>query len=193
MKHWQLREHSDYCKQAHNQSSFNYCERNPEQILFYSQGDYYLLTINSCLFGANKYDSIVEIFNKIGSLKKKTRLNEFKKITDVDRMFKDFRLRDMVFSDIHHEVNYVYYNNGGKEYNITSKVNLFDAIEWRENKSFYNNYKEMESYLISIGLDLMLPQLKNLMYSNTFNNPSKKEVVITIDNILDKIQKQINN
>jgi len=193
MKHWQLKEHTKICSMESNNDSIWKCEHNLEQIVFYSQGDFYLITMPKCYFGENKYDDIVDILNKIGLLKTKKRIDDFNKVTDMDNDLKELRLRDIVFKDIVHEVNYIYYNNAGKKYSIMSKVNLFDAMEWRENDLIYNNAKEFKEYLISIGLEYLIAKVEELQAQNMFYNPSQKEVVKSIDSILDKIQKQINN
>jgi hypothetical protein len=84
------------------------------------------------------------------------------------------------------QVNYIYSDNAGKEYAITTKTDFFDEILSQNERDLA--FVDAKEYLQNIGLDdLLLSDLKQLHQANSINSINDITIVKTIENLLKSI------
>jgi hypothetical protein len=90
------------------------------------------------------------------------------------------------------QVNYIYSDNAGRQYAITTKTNFFDEIFSQNERDIA--LLEAEEYLQKMALDeLLLNDLRLLHEANSINSINDITIVKTIDNLLKEINLQLKN
>ncbi len=196
MKHWIFNQHTEQCKCDSEKYKLNedtryfanHCDRNKEHILFFHLADYYIITLGSCWLHLDRYVTIVEILKKVG-LKVKLKTN-FNRDYHLDERLQKARKQNILFNNEVIEVNYTY-GGFGKQYSITSTLDLFDCID--KYSEYKSNYQNMVKYLNDNGMEHLQDRLRLLYENNWLVMPSKVEVVKTLDNIIKQINTHGNN
>ncbi len=192
MKRFILDEHSEKCKENCKRhegfwSGHEYCHKNPKQLLFFFNNDFYFIQIPECLIGYDEYADYVDFLQQIIK-KSKIKANVYSGCKNADDDFKKFRVNGIAFKRSIIDINYMYGSNN--QYCLCSKADYFDKLidsdKLKENYQLaIKEIKEMD-----IWKDHLLMQLENLYYANLLFVPSwSKEIIKTTDELI----KQINN
>ncbi len=186
MRGFQLTEHSFLCERQDKSHWLNdICDLNPERFLFYLNGQFALITYNKCLEFGNHLNYKQDLIDKIITQ------NKIYDIWDVERVNIEMALQN--YRRTNHlkkyisQVNYIYSNNAGKEYCITTRVKFVDALI--NNDALIKNYKAGIISLEEKKLDYLLPQLEKLYKANIFYCDSEIEICKTIDHLVTQINK----
>ena len=105
----------------------------------------------------------------------------------LDRILKEYRLRNKNLKKYHNEINFIYSDNAGKQYAITNRIPFMDSIINQD--EILSNYKICKDYLIKNGIDYLIKELDELYNYNHFFEFDKIEVFKTIDHLIDNIKK----
>lgn len=184
-----LDEHTYYCS-IHRECNNRECH-NISYVLLFIKNKYLLVRYNSCQnqFGHLDYkqDLIKRIIadNKIFPLFKVNR----EKYNNND--FCIYGRLNLPLKKSAKQVNYIYSDNAGKQYAITTKTDFFDEIFAQNERDIA--FMEAKKYLQNIGLDNLLRDLEELHIANSINRVNDIAIVKTIDNLLQEINLQLKN
>lgn len=192
MNHYLLDIHSSYCEQVHNQSDcrFNACEENPSRFLFFAGDDFHLITYFDCLDGFDRYDFRKKLVEQIFIKSKTFERWEVNRGVSIEKDLKDFRYRNKSLGKYIHQTNFIYCNNAGREFAITTKVDYLDSI--CNMPELVEKYNEAYKFLEDNGLQYLKEPLFDLYSANAINHSySPVECCKTIDHLVKSIHKLI--
>lgn len=199
MKEHYIDIHSDYCKQQTERTKQNenishlssFCDMNPNRFLFFLGNRFFLITYHNCIGRENDYDFKVDLIKNINEKTKTFQLLDIDKSYYLEDVLKDYRKNDKL-KKYQNQVNYIYYNNAGKEYCICSRVNFIDSI--CDQEEIDKNYNICKDYLIKNGrrYEYLLDQLEKLYHNNKIYEFDKVEVHRTIEHLINQINTEIN-
>lgn len=146
----------------------NVCTLNPNRFLFFLGTKFILITYNSCMNSGDKYDFRATL---IDTLIKRDRIFD---VYEVNRgvNVKDIRTikqklekygKDIVVEDIE-QINFIYQDNAGKKYAITTTAKYSDAI--CNQKEIDENYKAAKEMLEKNKYEWLLEPLEELYNAN---------------------------
>jgi hypothetical protein len=187
MKEYYLDYHTDYCKGQNEGREFNYCDRSPQRFLFFLHNKFHIITYHLC----HHYDHIEykkELLNLIIEKNKIYEKWEVRKSQHVDVALKNFRLHDKNLKKYHTQVNYLYGDNAGKQYAITTEIKYLDFV--CDLDEFMKNYKSAKDYLKENDLDYLEQQLEDLYEANVIYDICEVEKFKTIEHLIKLINEK---
>lgn len=174
--------HSWWCKTDHYH---NDCCTNPERIILFIKNDFYLIAYHKCV-APDKITFIQDLLELIIKKYKIYDIYDIYRGWEVEKGFREFRIRNQNLRKYVLEVNYHYSNAAKKEYVIATKTKLIDAICNVELQ--YNNYKIAKEYLEKNNYYFLLNDLEKLSNLNTYYL-SDYECHKTIEHLIEAINK----
>jgi len=192
--------HSSYCL-AHDEkykklngthkilsfNPFEMCSINPERFLFFIKNKFVLITYHNCIHnGLTHLEFKQDLINSIIVKNKIYDVYDLERI-HLDRILKEYRLRNKNLKKYHNEINFIYSDNAGKQYAITNRIPFMDSIINQD--EILSNYKICKDYLIKNGLEHLIKELDELYNYNHFFEFDKIEVFKTIEHLIDNIKK----
>ncbi len=186
MKEFYLSEHSWACETS---KSSKYCELNISKFLFYHNCEFFLLNYHSCIDGGDRYDWYVTLLNSLYK-SKKVENYEITRGFQIERDFKELRLRDTIISKVLNEVNYLYRDMTGKSYGLVTEMKLSKYL-LRDDELLKENLSKAIEYLKNkdaINYKCLIPELKELASMN-YQGISEVETFKTTEYLIKKIKK----
>jgi hypothetical protein len=175
-------EHTHYC------SIHRDC-RNISHALLFIKNKYLLIRYNSCQNQFGHLDYKQDLVKRI------TGDNKIFPLYDVERekySYNDFCIYGKLTLPIKKtakQVNYIYFDNAGKQYAITTKTDFFDEIFAQQNRN--ESFLDAKDYLENNGLDYLVKDLKRLHEANSINSITESTCVKTMDELLKTIHQLI--
>lgn len=163
------------------------CELNPERFLFFLGNQFILVTYFTCLSFGDKYLFKKELVELACKKSKFFDRWEVERSIDVKSELRDFRVRNTALRKYIQQVNYLYYDNAGKQYAITTKVKYIDKI--CDQELIDTNYENAKLSIEKSKYKWLLKELDNLYYANLVHNDYDIEFVKTVDHLLIEINK----
>jgi hypothetical protein len=165
------------------------CGKN--DVLFYHNCDFHIVTFNDCKCNYDKYDFYINLISQIIDNSKVMSsakvINKSMRYVDYKEEFKDLiRLQSFVY-----EVNYTYSDNAGKDYCIVTKDLFIDAL--LNEGLIEENYIKGRDYLIENKLSHLESQLNELYRYNRGNMniwDKDKFFAHRVDDIINFINKE---
>jgi hypothetical protein len=177
--------HTDSCKKGYFHDICGIC-----YFLLFIKNKYILIRYHNCenYFGHLDY--------KQDLIKRIIKDNKIFPLFDVERekySYNDFCMDsnlNLPLKKYAKQINYIYYDNAGKQYAITTKSDFFDEIFLQQDRN--KSFNECKEYLKNIGLeDLLLTDLNKLHQANSINYVTEIESVKSIDSLIKSIDKLI--
>jgi hypothetical protein len=110
---------------------------------------------------------------------------------NADKDLLEFRLRDAPLKSYVRQINYIYHNAAHRKFAITTLSKYIDTI--CDNEQMRINYREAKQILQDRGLEILIPDLDELMSYNWILSPNSAELVKTVDHLVKSIRKSINS
>lgn len=194
MQEYFIDSHHPNCQPDPDRWTAKICEMNPRRFLFRLKGEYYLIHYHNCITNHDTYGfkkSLVEqVLNLICKKSRTLGLYEVNKSVCVDKELKELRLRNKALRKTVHEINYIYADNAGKMYAITTAIPFMDWVA-SEPKD-YENFEVAMKFLDERHSHLK-DQLKDLHNYNNFGRYTEPaNIVKSIDHLIKSIQNADN-
>jgi hypothetical protein len=149
---------------------------------------FYLVTHYKCHEQGGKYEFYQDIIKQVFDQVKCYPYYDVTRQSANDRL-KDFRIRGKALKKTIKEINYIYYDNAGRKYAITTEASFIESL--CNNDILTENYKEMNEYLQKTKYKYLTPELDALYESNLIY-VDEIEVVKSIDNLVELINQNAN-
>ena len=192
MKEFFLDSHSEHCSSNKKNSYFsNYCEENPERFLFFVGNNFVIITYYKCNSYYDKYDFKVVLIKNVLTNNKIFETWRVNKSVDLEKDLKNFRIRNQSLRKNIQQVNYIYSDNAGKQYAITTTANYLEFIANQD--EIDKNYKDAKEFLIKNEYNWLIKELDNLYWNNRIVIRYEHEVEIcrTIEHLTKSINQLI--
>jgi hypothetical protein len=189
MKEFYLEEHSWSCPcniEATPLQWKKFCELNPERFLFLVENKFVLITYNKCMNFGDQYEYKKKLIDKVIQHNKVFDYYELNRI-DVEKDLRDFRIRNIALKKYIRQVNYLYYNNAGKKFAITTDVPYIETLA--KTSELRKNYDDAMEFLKNNEYNYLLNDLRDLFCANTYNNNYEAQYIKTIDHLVKEINK----
>lgn len=187
--------HTDLCNNNQlviKQNSFlgrhNFCDMNPDRFVLFIANKFVLVTYFSCQDCGSHLDFKQGLLKHLLEHNKIYERYEVNRGVDVRDDLRNFRIRNKELRKYVQQVNYLYSDNAGKEYAITTKISYLDAICGIE--KLEERYIEALGFLKQKEYDWLLDDVKELYYANTLNG--SYGVDTEVHNTIDTLVKSIN-
>jgi hypothetical protein len=162
-----------------------HCEYNPVRFLFFLKGKFILITYYSCMEMLGKYEFKVGLIKQVIGQNKVYPSYEVQKSVHVDTHLKQFNVDNNALNKWIREVNYLYCDNTGKEYAITTRVRVIDSICSQD--EIEENYKAAKKVLEEKEYTWLLDSLNELKWRNRMYQKQPAIYHNTIDQIIKSI------
>lgn len=182
MKEFYLDSHSTICK-VQPEKYFQWCDQRPERILLFLDNRFFIVSYHSCL-AHDKYDFIKTIIESAITNNKIYEKYEVNRGVSVSDDLKEWRLRNTPLRKYVQQVNYLYSDNAGKSYAITTKVKYIDAI--CDQEAIRKNFIDAELF-IQNKYPWMKKQLEELYVANLLSDDYEVSHIKAIDHLIDSI------
>lgn len=167
--------------------SNNYCFDN-DYVIFKSN-QFYLLTIPNCQKGyLSNNELVLKILNQCKPKHSAYHKIWYTKSNLVDQFFYNKKDIDFAVKRNVTEVNYLYFDNSGRDYAITINVPFVDYICSQEERD--ESFEKLDTYLEFKRLHESRRELKQLHSANKVN-VHDFQFVNSIDKIIKQINKQV--
>lgn len=188
MKEYIINNHAWHCDCSTDNNTRNawICSHNPERFLFFLGNQFYLITFYKCL--QTDYQFKKDLVEKCCKDFKIFPEYKIEKSVDVCRELKNFRLKNQALKTIELQINYLYNNNAGKSFAITTETNFFDNICNQD--IIDKNYKEAKDFLNEKGYTFLLDSLDLLYRHNKVYVLDNQEIYKSIDHLIQSINHQ---
>jgi hypothetical protein len=177
-----LDEHTHYC------STNGRCH-NISYVLLFIKNKYLIVRYNSCQNQFSHLDYKQDLIKRIVSDNKIFELYEVEREKYSYNDFCIWGKLNLPLKKSAKQVNYIYFDNAGKQYAITTKTDFFDEIFSQNERDIA--FIKAKDYLQNMGLDCLIDNLKQLHQVNSINEINDIVIVKTIDNLLKSIHQQI--
>ena len=196
VREYRIDQHSSLCPCSKNPETAwdKYCDLNPKTFIFLINTDFFIVSYHSCMEYGDEYRHKLDI---IEAVLKKQEIN----FTTIQRQLKksivlDDELRTSITKAISlqkyiQQIHYIYNDNAGKKYCITSKVGFIDSLI--NNDELLESYRLTMEYIKLHGYNFLEDQLIELISDNWIEGISEKNIVRTIDVLVNEINKFIND
>lgn len=190
MKEIYLDSHAGWCEQQKtiDKDMGRFCELNPTRFLFFVGTKFYLVTYHDCM-SYDQYDFKKEIVSSCIDQKKIFELYKVNRGVNIRDNLRDFRIRNMSLKKYIEQVNYIYSDNAGKEYAITTRTKYLDLI--CDQNAILESYIDAKEFLLKHNYNYLLIQLDKLYQENILFGNDDTETVKTIDSLINFIHKEI--
>lgn len=188
MKEFYLDIHATHCPCNNKEDKSNwakFCELNPNRFLFFLGTKFILITYNACMNMGDEYDFKKTLIDKVITDNKVFEYYDVNRGVNVQDNLRDFRIRNKALRKHIEQINFIYWDNAGKKYAITTRTKYLDAICNQE--EIDTNYNEAKEMLTKNEYDWLLEPLKNLYYANKVYNENEAEYHKTIDHLINSI------
>lgn len=187
-----LTQHHKNCKKSLKESPWS--DVNNNEFFFQAGGQFYLIVYCDCMvpYHINHLDEKMDVIRMvIENVKIYSLYTAYRE--RIDTTLKDFRLRGIALKTMVKDINYIYSNNAGKRFAITSKIDYIDRIFNQEEfkKNYEETLSELSVYDNTRDRSYLINELKEL-YSFNIWWEDNYEIVKTIDHMRTLINKQIN-
>lgn len=190
MKEQFLEEHTTLCKNNTSIYGQKFCNHNPERFLFFVGNKFVLVTYHRCMEFGDRYDFKKFIIESVIKNSKIFELYKVERSVNVNQELKDFRIKNKSLRKHIQQVNFMYADNSGKSYAITTKTPFIDWI--CNQQEIDNNFKDAKDYLIEKEYKWLIPELDDLYKYNYVYNCDDVEMSKTIDALVKSIHQLIN-
>jgi|688.fasta_scaffold411261_3 hypothetical protein len=182
-----LNQHTNSCKKI-----FDGGCKNIHYLLVFIKNKYLLVRYYSCENYWGHLDYKQDLINRIIADNKIFPLYKVKREKYCyNDLWRDNKL-NLQLKKSAKQVNYIYSDNAGRQYAITTKTNFFDEIFSQNERDIA--FMEAEEYLQKMSLDdLLLRELIQLHTANYIDPVKEITIVKTIDNLLKEINLQLKN
>lgn len=189
MKEFYIDEHSSLCPCSKGQQTGmnSYCDINPERFLFFLGNQFFLITYHSCL-SYDQYDFKKYLVEQVCEKYKILERWEVNRGVDTNKVLKDFRIRNNALKKYIQQVNYLYYDNAGKEYAITTLTNYIESI--CDQDVIKDNYIKAKEILQKKKYSWLEKQIEELMIANILF-VDEIEYCKTIEHLIKDINQKI--
>lgn len=187
MKEYFIDTHSSLCPcSSSNAKGWElYCSMNPERFLFFAGTKFFIVTYHNCITFGDKYGFKKNIIDNAITQSKVFESWLVNISVDLNKDLVDFRIRNKNLRKYIQQVNYIYKDNAGKKYAITTKTNYLDSICNQE--EIRGNYEKTKDFIIKNNYDWMLCKLDELYIHNIIREANPIEIHKTIDSVIKSI------
>lgn len=200
MYEFYLDTHSNRClenqKKIHGEFGHlsSFCTYNPERFLFFVGTKFFLITYHTCLsgIGSEDKDFKIQIISQVIEKNKIFPLHKIQKSIYVNDELRKYRIQGIELRKYIEQVNFIYRDNAGKPYAITTKTDFIESICNQE--EIKANYEKTKSILESDkrkneGLLIELEELFRVNYLGLINEIEAHKSIDTLVNAINKIIK----
>lgn len=196
MKTFLIKEHSNSCKHNMDQAKENFLNsqktssdewiyqlnicRNYNEKLFFFNNEFCYVEYPSCLQrGEKDCDFVVKMLQQLKEVNNLP-LNLIDKGIVDDSTLRDFRIRGIEIERDFTEINYLYSNNAGKTWAITTKKPWFDVLNY--NDIIEEDYLKMTEFLKKHDKKHLLKNLERILLRNKIDI-SDFEIIKTAEHL----------
>jgi len=193
MKEYYIDSHSLLCcSVTHPNEWFSQnCPINPERFLFFAGNQFFLIVYHRCMEHGSSYAYKKDFVKQAFDSCKELPLHKVEYSMWVDRDLKEWRLKNHPLKKYIRQANYIYSDNAGKEYAITTTIPFLDKI--CDQEKIDENYAIAKKHLDERGYNDLINELDQLYEYNRISIFSKLEIHKSIEHALNEINKTINN
>jgi hypothetical protein len=177
-----LDEHTHYCSLHRDWDNISHA-------LLFIKNKYLLVRYNSCQNQFGHLDYKQDLVKRIISDNKIFPLYEVEREKYSYNDFCIYGKLTLPIKKTAKQVNYIYFDNAGKQYAITTKTDFFDEIFAQQDRN--ESFLEAKDYLENNCLDYLVKDLKRLHDANSINSITESTCVKTMDELLKTINQLI--
>lgn len=191
MKEFILDCHMSHCSSHESNLDKNgfdcFCELNPHRFLFFLDNKFGIVTYFSCMENYDEYGWKMTIINQIITNNKIYESYKVNKSISVAKELANFRKSATLANKVMQQVNYIYADNAGREYAITTKTKMLERL--MNNEDIQNAYIDAKEFILEKGYKHLLPQLENLYINNSIG-VFESDIAKTIPHLIKLITKK---
>lgn len=194
MRNIVVKEHHEDCKCEGDLRIRSYSICNTWQQVFYFRGEFVFVEMPNCIWHGTSLSDFEKIEIMLENSKHK-HIYDVKRSMHLDREFKNYRIRGARLKKWVDEVNFIYYDNAGRQYAVTTKIKFTeDLINQSKLKEEYEKAIEFlnEGAFSPSSFEDKIKRI----YEENFMYISPQEEYRTLKHLrleLNKKQKQLNN